>query len=196
MKTLLYKGYKRFLTWFGDIMLATTPPKCNAKALRAAQYRVKKGMVICRGYNYYLDSYFIPGEYSHSGIVINELGDMLHAVAEGVVLTNFLDFIIHTDRFIMLDPKFNKAELIQVVGRAKSMYIDRTEYDFLFNDDNKFYCHEFTATCLAAGGKKVNKTIKSFGVWPFRFKLDLYLADNLIDACKVLYEFNPEDDDA
>lgn len=30
MKTFLYSVYKRFVTWVGDIMVATKPPKTKA----------------------------------------------------------------------------------------------------------------------------------------------------------------------
>jgi hypothetical protein len=44
---------------------------------------------------------------------------------------------------------------------------------------------------LNAARIKVNTTHKTFGVWPIKFERDLYLAQNLIDVCRTVYEFNP-----
>jgi hypothetical protein len=64
---MLYKVWKRILTWFGDLYLATAPPKIKAKEIRAALSIIKRGDIICRRYIYYLDSYFIKGKYSSGG---------------------------------------------------------------------------------------------------------------------------------
>lgn len=192
MKIYLYNLWKRFLTWIGDIMLATSPPKCKAKQIEDMLEIIQAGDVLCRGYSYYLDGIFIPGEYTHSGLVINKR-EMIHSVAEGVESIHPIDFIKDVDRFIILRPVYGSDKTYDAVSRAIwHCEANDTEYDFTFKEEGKYYCHEFTADCLNSGGIKIDKTHKVFGVWPFRFERDIYLAQNLIDKIKPIYEFNLE----
>jgi len=69
---------------------------------------------------------------------------------------------------------------------------NKTEYDFTFKEDGKFYCHEGVADCLKESKIIINTTLKEFGIGPFKFKRNLYLAQNIIDKCEVIYEFNPK----
>jgi len=191
MKERLYNIYKEFLTWVGDIYMATEPPLCKAEQIEAMLEVIQPGDVICRGYNYYLDSIFIPGDFTHSGIVINKR-EMIHSIAEGVQSIHPIDFVKDTDRFIVLRPNYI-GNISDVIDRAIWHTDDnKTEYDFTFKDPTKFYCHEFTADCVLYGGVKILKTNKTFGIFPFKFKRELYLADNLIDMCYVVYRFNPK----
>jgi len=189
MNEFFYNILKRFLTWFGDLYFATSPPQCRAKQIITSLKLVKRGDVICRGYSYYLDSYFIPGEYSHSGIVIDDKGTMLHSVAEGVEEIHIMDFIKDTDRFIIL--RFPGLNVNPFVKRGLQLFKKETEYDFTFSDPNKFYCHEFTVSCLELGGIKIWPSNKEFGVWPFNFNKKIFLAENLREIGQVVYEFNP-----
>lgn len=197
MRPELYTLYRAFMTWFGDIYVATEPPLCKSEQIEIMMDVILDGDVICRGYNYYLDSYFIPGEYTHSGIVINKR-EMVHFVAEGAQSIHPIDFIKDTDRFIILRPRYDVG--LDTHWRTKALAVDRaiwhcdynkTEYDFTFKEDSKFYCHEGTVDCLEQAGIIVPRTNKSFGVWPLKFYLELYLAQNLIGVCGVVYEFNP-----
>jgi len=199
MKEQLFNIYKRFLTWIGDIYMATEPPLCKAKQIESMLEVIVDGDVICRGYNYYLDGMFIPGDYTHSGIVINKR-EMIHSIAEGVQSIHPIDFIKDVDRFIILRPPYDVG--LDTHWRTKALAVDRaiwhceankTEYDFTFKDDNKFYCHEFTVDCLNQAGIVVSKVHKNFGVGPFKFKRELYLAQNIINVCKIVYEFNPKE---
>lgn len=199
MNAELYELYSEFLTWFGDLYYATEPPKCKAKQLKDMEAVIDVGQIICRGYNYYLDSHFIPGDYTHSGIVIAK-DKMVHSIAEGVDYVDPVDFIKDTDRFIILQPIYNmqnevrKAQIESVVKEAIWHVEHQTEYDFTFKDETKLYCHEFSVKCVEKAGIIVNKTHMVFGVWPFKFERDLYLAQNLIDVCSVVYEFKGGED--
>lgn len=192
MKPELYDKYKKFLTWFGDIYMATEPPLCRAKQIETMLEFINDGDVICRGYNYYLDSHFIPGDYTHSGIVINKR-EMIHSIAEGVQSIHPIDFVKDTDRFIILRPKYKNSYPTKAIERAIwHCEANKTEYDFTFKEDGKYYCHEFSVDCINQEGIYIEKTKKEFGVFPFKFERDLYLAQNLIDACPTIYEFSPE----
>lgn len=186
MKQFLYEVYKRFLTWFGDQMLATEPPKTKAVNILKMMELIQPGDVICRKYTYYLDSYFIPGEYSHSGIVI-DTNKMYHSTAkDGVHEIHPIDFIKDCDGFIILRP--NNIILETMIMRAKWHIDQKTQYDFTFEDPNGFYCHEFTCDCLKWGGLNIPKIKKTFGVLFFKFERELFLADQIIKNCQIIYE--------
>ena len=190
MKAKLYSIYKRFMTWIGDLMVATQPPNTKAKQIIEMQNIIQVGDVICRKYTYYMDSYFIPGEYTHSGIVISK-DEIIHSIAEGVQFIHPIDFIKDTDGFIILRPKYLvKEDIKTATATAIKAANDKVEYDFLFNDPTKLYCHELTATCLNAAGIEVGETILNIGVFPFKFKRVITLADNLIEICNTVYVFN------
>jgi uncharacterized protein YycO len=192
MKIYLYNFWKSFLTWFGDLYFAVEPPRCKAKHIEGMLETIQAGDIICRGYLYYADSYFIPNEFTHSGIVLNKR-EMIHSIAEGVQSIHPIDFVKDTDRFAILRPPYEENMKYFAVSKA-IWHCDhnKTQYDFLFRDkDQNFYCHELTADCLAIAQIKVEKTKQSFGVWPFKFEKEVYLAQNLIDVCQIVYEFNP-----
>jgi len=191
MKEWIYKKYKAFMTWFGDIYCAFKPPLVRANEIRKTLDIIKPGDVICRGYNYYLDSYFIPGVYSHSGLVIDK-SNMIHSIAEGVSKIDIIDFIKDCDAFIILRPVLNENEIEKVINRAMEHYNNKTPYDFTFKDPNHFYCHEFTQDCLNYGGIEILPSIVEFGIGLFKFNRTIFLAQNLIDALITIYMYNPE----
>lgn len=180
MKEILYNKWKGFLTWIGDIYMATEPPLCKAKHIEDMMEVIQEGDILMRGYNYYLDSIFIPGDYTHSGLVINKR-EVIHSIAEGVQSIHPMDFVKDTDRFCILRPQYQGNSVYLATDRALwHCEANKTEYDFTFKEDGRYYCHEFTADCLEKAGITVPKIKKSFGVWPFRFLRELYLASSFI----------------
>lgn len=189
MRAKLYSIYKRFMTWIGDLMVATKPPKTKAEQIVAMLSLIEAGDVICRKYTYYLDSYLIPGEYTHSGIVIGK-EEIVHSVAEGVQFIHPIDFVKDTDGFIILRPKYATPEdKKNAIIKAFEHVNNKVEYDFTFNDPAKLYCHELTADCLKAGNVMVFPTMMWVGVFPFRFTTTTFLASNLIAVCSQVYKF-------
>lgn len=189
MKAKLYSIYKRFVTFLGDLMVATKPPKTKAEQIIRMQSIIQTGDIVCRKYNYYLDSYLIPNEYSHSGIVINK-DEIIHSIAEGVQFIHPIDFVKDTDGFIILRPRYKEdADKRKAIDKAIEHLNNKVEYDFLFNDPAKLYCHELSASCLLAGGIVVIPTMMWVGVFPFSFKMNTFLADNLIAVCDQVYKF-------
>ena len=189
MKAKLYSIYKRFMTWIGDLMVATKPPKTKAEQIIRMQQIIQTGDIICRKYTYYLDYYLIAGTYSHSGIVINK-DEIVHSIAEGVQFIHPIDFVKDTDGFIILRPRYKEdADKRKAIDKAIEHLNNKVEYDFLFNDPAKLYCHELSASCLLAGGIAVIPTMMIVGVFPFSFKMNTFLADNLIAVCDTVYKF-------
>lgn len=207
MNQFLYEKYKQFLTALGDVMVATRPPSCHAEQILSMLPFLERGNIIFRYYSYYLDSVFIPGEFTHSGLIVDKrtiiptgfmkmqpvtfTESIIHFIAEGVQEIHPVDFVKDTDGFIIVRPPYaDKAAEDRAVERAYWHLEHKTQYDFAFNDPSKYYCHEGTVDCLHAGGiEDIATTHKVFGVWPFRFSRDVYLADDIIKHCKPEYVF-------
>lgn len=172
----LYFQWARFLTWFGDLYFATQPPKVRASHIRQALKLCRAPLIVCRKYNYYLDRVFIKGEYTHSGVCIND--DMvIHAIAEGVKKVDIIDFIKDSDGFILLKPRITDSQDIdKVIGYARDQV--GKPYDFLFDKKNmaEFYCHELTAGSLRAAG---------VAIYPAG---NIIYYDDLKKVCEVVYE--------
>ena len=184
----MYKLWSQFLTWFGDLYLAWEPPLTRAEHIRIALDKIKPGMVVFRGYLYYLDAIAIPGEYSHSSIYIGD-NKVVHSIAEGCKICDLLDFIKDTDRFLITNPMYKTEELKKdTINLALDVAKANVPYDFLFNDDGKLYCHEMTVRCLNEAGIHVQMTL----VKKLFFKKYFYLAQNIINVSNKVYEFDGE----
>lgn len=139
-----------------------------------------------RGFDHYLDGYFIadPHGYSHGGIYIGK-GKVVHAVAEGVSLIDALDFM-KCDRICVLRPISGKKA---AVAKAKRFAKDNVPYDFCFTRDaSALYCFELCAECYPNLDVKPLDFNRMFGL----LRRSAYLADSFRDSrdFKVVLEFN------
>lgn len=191
MKEFLYNSWVSVMTKFGDLYLAFTPPACHMAQIEDLMSIAKGGDVILRGYDAYLDGKFIPGEYSHSGLVINER-QVIHSIAEGVCPCHLGDFVIDTDRFILVRPFYLTPEDCWATVERALWHCEhnKTKYDFFFSPEgDKVYCHEFTVDCLHRGRIDVKPVEKHFGFWPIRYKKYVWLAEGIIDISQEIYKF-------
>lgn len=178
---------RKLLTIFGDIKVFKWPfwlvydPslfKITGKNMRDIDGILKIGDVVCRKYVHYADGFFIPGEYSHSGIYVGD-GKIIHAIAEGVGYTDVLDFTM-CDGIIIMRPK-DREMVTKAVSRAKS-YVG-TAYDFGFAEgDSELYCHELTANCYKE--LELEKFIPSILFGLIKGKHKVYLAKSFIESDK------------
>jgi hypothetical protein len=156
-------------------MFQTKPPKVKAKHIRECLKLVKRGDIILRGFDHYLDGKFIKGKYSHTGIVINKR-TIAHAVAEGVIYIDILDYIKDCDRFIIV--RFPQLNINKSIRFAKKAVKEKLEYDFLFSRESKkyLYCHEFGERFLNSGSIHV------------KTKESIIYGDDIINAGQIIYE--------
>ena len=156
-----------FLKIFGKIKISKypmfivydpTPYKITGTVLRKIAEIAKPGDIICRRYEGYLDGYFIPGRFSHSGIYVGE-GKMIHAMANGVQLIDIIDFC-----------RCDGIAILRCCKQDINMYTRKAceiakgclgyPYDFHFDahdpykDQDKvekrteaLYCHELCRSC-------------------------------------------------
>lgn len=130
----------RYPLWF---VYDPDQPKVSGKHVFALMEILKPGDILMRGWRHYLNGYFIPGNYSHGGIYIGD-NQVLHAVPEGVVRCNLIDFIM-ADRFCVLRPNCS-ANAPAAVSNAKDFEARRVPYDFKMTEgQDALYCFELCA---------------------------------------------------
>jgi hypothetical protein len=152
------------------------------------------GDVVLRGYDGYLDGFFIPlgvSGCSHSGVCIGD--DVVHSVAEGVSRCDVLDFI-RADRAVLLKPVDDSVR-DEAVRTALSLVGCPYDFDFETEDSEikngvgaRYYCHEFTRRCYP--GVSIDETsgrARFLGLRsPKTFLADsFYLNPTFTVACRV-----------
>ena len=194
MKKLIKYLKSKFLTIFGDIKVFKYPLwivydpeqyQISGAKLREILNALQPGDIIARGYVKYLDGYFIPGKYSHTGVYIGA-NTMIHSVAEGVCKIDVLDFL-QCDRCCIIRPK-NRGAVPVAIDRAH-LYLG-TKYDFSFSTgDDALYCHELTAACYK--DLKLEKHIPTLFGGLIKGKEPVYLAQSFMESkdFEVIGEF-------
>ena len=160
----------------------------DGKHLVAAAKSLKPGDIVLRGYNHYLDGYFVddPHGYSHGSIYIGD-DTIIHAVAKGVSEIHAVDFM-RCDRICILRPRSGQREAIEI---AKKFVEDNIPYDFYFkNGCNALYCFELCAKCYPSLDIQRIEFKKFFGL----LKRTAYLADSLRESpdMRIVFEYNPK----
>lgn len=162
---LIYNVKSGLLWIFGKIRIHRWPmffvfdPRgYNVKAdkIRRAMAEVRPGDILLRRYDNYLDGYFIPGRFSHSGVYIGD-GLIVHAMSSGVQKIDIIDFL-RCDGFAIL--RTYNAEAAAKAPQIALSYVGR-RYDYGFdicedygnsNEVDKrtkaLYCHELTRSCF------------------------------------------------
>ena len=113
MKKQLYKIWAKFLTHFGNIKVFKFPMfmvydpddyAMDGQHVQTAISTLQPGDVVLRGYNHYLDGYFIDDlyGYSHGAIYIGD-NKIIHAVSKNVSEIHAIDFMA-CDRICILRP--------------------------------------------------------------------------------------------
>ena len=192
----------KFLTTFGNIRYSKYPPflfyddvdfAVNGDIISKISKTVKNGDVLLRGYDSYVDTYFIKSsrKYSHAGIYVGK-GQVIHATAPTVTEDHIIDFC-HCDRIAILRPS-NGAK--NAVATAKKFLDNQIDYDFTFSEKgsgkDSLYCFELAAYCYQTLDLKKMTATALFGL--LRKKEKIYLADSFLESpdFELVYEFNPK----
>ena len=197
MKKFAYKVLSKFLTFFGDIKifkycfwLVYDPDdfQVGGKTVLNVIKTIKPGDIILRGYNKYLDGKFIPSKtkYSHGAIYIGE-GKIIHAIAEGVLETNIIDFT-RCDRVAIFRPEFHQKDAIE---KAKQFLENKVPYDFGFKRGvSALYCFELCGECYNMFDIPKYTVKKFFGLIK---RKNVYLADSFFNSpnFKCVLDYNP-----
>ena len=198
MSIFLYKLWSKFLTVLGNVKVFKWPffivydPSSfsvSGEYILEILRHLKPGDILLRGYDMYLDSYFIQAKrsYSHAGIYIGN-NQVIHAVAPNVSICNIIDFC-ECDRIAIVRPKSGQTKAIQ---RAKKFLKDNVPYDFNFcHGKETLYCFELAAECYS----RLNiprKTVRAF--FGIIRKKNVVLSDSFFESkdFKLIYEYNPK----
>ena len=194
-----------FLNVFGKIKVYRWPmfivydPQgydVKASGIRKAMSFAKRGDVFVRRYRNYLDGYFIPGRFSHSGIYIG-CGIIIHAMSGGVQKIDILDFL-RCDGFAILRPVEKDGRDLDAITEKASkiahMYLGtQYDYDFKIEEGQKkgtepVYCHELVRKCYP----DLDIPLETASLWNGMIKINSkkYLAQSFFDSedFEVVYD--------
>ena len=147
------------------ISFAPAGYKVKGREIRRAMNILQPGDVVCRRYTCYVDGWFIPGRFSHSGIYVGN-DTIIHALGDGVQKIDPIDFF-QCDGFAILRPKekiangagTNRAAIVQRACEIAKSYLgygydynfdiceDYKNQDEVQNRTKTVYCHELTRSC-------------------------------------------------
>lgn len=178
---------------FGDVKIFKYPlfilynPKgymMKGEDVRQVLATVKQGDILVRGYLNYLDSYFIPGFFSHAGIYEGN-NKVIHALAEGVIREDVLHFC-RCDYMAVIRPlDVSIKERVTAVKRVANCVGKEYDFFFDFENENELCCTELAhyAWKFKEGLVDVKPKVKKmlFGL----IKKKILLADDYLFADKL-----------
>ena len=199
MGKLIYRLKASFLTFFGDIRYSKYPPflfyddvdfSVKGGNVEALMKLLKNGDVLMRGFDSYVDSFFIRSSrgYSHAGIYSGN-GEVIHATAPKVAKEHLIDFC-RCDRIAVLRPRKGVTKALSL---ARKFLKNGVFYDFSYTAGNSaLYCFELAACCYQNLSISKKKATALFGM--LRKKEKVYLSDSFLESkdFTLVYEFNPK----
>ncbi len=170
-----------FLKFFGDIKIFKFPLfilydpgsyKVKGYEVRKVIDSVKPGDIMVRGYSNYLDGYFIPGFFSHTGLYLGETKKtdlvmpeivekvfyegkqaVIHSMAEGVFMEDLInfckcDYLVILRRNQQIEPKVNfNEDFKKVYQKAMKNLGKGYDFKFDFSDIGNLSCTELVFIC-------------------------------------------------
>jgi len=105
---------------------------------------IKPGDILLRGYDNYLDGYFIPGTYSHAAMCIDK-EKIIHSMTPNVQYIDLCTFM-RCDKIAIIRPLLDVYKRATAVKRAVKQLGSPYDYDFIFeeggNNKRYFSCSE------------------------------------------------------
>ncbi len=170
-ETILFKLQKHIFRFIGDVKWAGILHPfwftINAKTflLKGRHYRdvekiIEPGDILIRRFEGYIDKWLIPGWFNHAGIYVGEVDGedhkVIHAVSDGVIVEDLVDFM-RTDHLVVLRaPEDYPHGAIELAKQAIGCKYD---FAFDFTETLRFSCTELISYCF----KYLIKGKKRFG---------------------------------
>ena len=158
-ETILFKLQKHIFRFIGDVKWAGILHPfwftINAKTflLKGRHYRdvekiIEPGDILIRRFEGYIDKWLIPGWFNHAGIYAGEVDGedhkVIHAVSDGVIVEDLVDFM-RTDHMIVLRAPEDRVE--EAVKLAKKAIGSAYDFAFDFKETLRFSCTELISYC-------------------------------------------------
>ena len=171
MTKFRYKIQKALFTFIGDIrwhgLLHPFWITINAKTfrLKGKHYReveqlIQPGDIVLRRFEGYVDKVLIPGFWNHAGIYVGEIDNekhqVIHAISDGIVVDDLIDFM-RTDHVVVL--RAPKEQREEAINRSKTTIGSEYDFAFDFKETLRFSCTELIGYCYY----KIIKGKKRFG---------------------------------
>lgn len=151
MKDFLQKTLLKIVT-FGARKIAKVKAPWTHKGVKAEHYHqlrkvIKPGMVLLSRTDGEFSNLFIPGEFSHSAFVKNDLR-CVEAVSKSVSDTDLIDFMLTKDRVVCLAPKFaDEGQMQDAAVLAETFLGSPYDYSMEYSDIKAFFCSELIYYC-------------------------------------------------
>ena len=173
---LLYSIQKHVFRFIGDIKWAGIKRpfwftiNATGYQLKGEHYRrvmeiIQPGDILIRRFEGYVDKWLIPGFWNHAGVYIGDdegkPAQVIHAVSEGVIQEDLLNFMRTDHMLILRAPSGKKGRKAKAaIEKAKKVVGAPYDFGFDFADTHRFSCTELVAYChpgLVTGKKRFGK---------------------------------------
>jgi hypothetical protein len=161
--SILNKIYRKSLLMFGDIKIFPWPmfilyhPEgygMRGEDVRNVLNIIEEGDMVLRGYNHYLDGYFIPGQFSHAGYYAGD-NMIIHSMGEGVMKEDIINFCRCDYMAIMRFRDVTKSDIYTATVNAENLI--GLAYDFEFeHEDDEYYCTEMVVKAWEHKSEELN----------------------------------------
>ncbi|GAG07388.1 unnamed protein product, partial [marine sediment metagenome] len=133
--TMLHK-YPPFVIYRPDIH------KVRGPDVRLVLDIVRKGDILLRRFDGYLNTLLTPGYWGHAGIYVGD-NQVVHAVSEGVISEDILNFCRADAVCVLSICGISWERILSAIEKAKTAADQNIEYDFDFCGNNEsYYCTE------------------------------------------------------
>lgn len=186
MTKLRYKIQKALFTFIGNIRwhgwlhpfwitINAQSFQLKGKHYREVEQLIKPGDIVIRRFEGYLDKILIPGWYNHAGIYVGKIDNkdhrIVHAISDGVVVEDLIDFM-RTDHMIILRAPAKIKET--AIKRAKGAIGSEYDFAFKFNDSLRFSCTELIHYCYSTPRWRIKGKV--------RFGRYTVIADDIVET--------------
>lgn len=126
----------KYMTWrFGRKF------QCSELNLDIVRKMARPGMIVLSRREFQISNLFIDGYWTHTAMIMPR-EKVIEATAKGVIINELHEFLLNTDDFVVLKPKFcGIREMEKACCHASEIVGAPYSFDFN-NSDNSFYCSE------------------------------------------------------
>ena len=194
LNKLRYKLQSGFLKIFAHIkihpypfwvVVEPTTFKLKGDSYYEVRDIIRAGDIILRGYDKYLDGYFIAGKYSHASLYVGGVEEkIIHSMTPDVQYTDLVSFM-RADRVAVIRfPQLKHSNIMVILQRAKGKIGVPYDYDFIFEEEDEvgrlFSCSELIYYIMKPYQYITNWKLKETSVLFGLIKRDVFFPDDIL----------------